>query len=77
MGAAATELFGADNVTWLEQPRLGSEDFADMLETVPGAYVWLGQAPGPGLHNPTYQFECHPTPWRRTAGADRGDEILR
>jgi hippurate hydrolase len=57
MGAAATELLGADNVVWLEQPRMGSEDFADMLQRVPGAYVWLGQAPGPGLHNPAYRFD--------------------
>jgi hippurate hydrolase len=53
----ATELFGPDNVAWLEQPRMGSEDFADMLQAVPGAYVWLGQTPGPGLHNPAYQFD--------------------
>jgi metal-dependent amidase/aminoacylase/carboxypeptidase family protein len=57
IGAAATELFGDDNVAWLEEPRMGSEDFADMLQAVPGAYVWLGQAPGPGLHNPAYQFD--------------------
>ena len=57
MGAAAAELFGPDSVVWQDQPRLGSEDFADMLQAVPGAYVWLGQAPGPGLHNPAYQFD--------------------
>jgi hippurate hydrolase len=57
IGAAAADLFGSDNVTWLEQPRMGSEDFADMLQVVPGAYVWLGQTPGPGLHNPAYQFD--------------------
>jgi Peptidase family M20/M25/M40/'Cold-shock' DNA-binding domain len=57
MGAAATELFGTDNVAWLDQPRMGSEDFADMLGAVPGAYVWLGQTPGPGLHNPAYRFD--------------------
>ena len=57
IGAAATELFGADKVAWLDQPHMGSEDFADMLQVVPGAYVWLGQTPGPGLHNPAYQFD--------------------
>jgi amidohydrolase len=57
IGAAAADLFGQDNVVWLEEPRMGSEDFADMLQIVPGAYVWLGQAPGPGLHNPAYQFD--------------------
>jgi amidohydrolase len=39
-----------------EQPRTGSEDFADMLDVVPGAYLLLGQAAGPGLHNPRYVF---------------------
>ena len=24
------------------QPQMGSEDFADMLQTIPGAYFWVG-----------------------------------
>jgi hippurate hydrolase len=36
---------------------MGSEDFADMLHTVPGAYCWLGMASGPSLHNPNYRFD--------------------
>lgn len=36
---------------------MGSEDFADMTMRVPGAYVWLGAGPGPGLHNAAYNFE--------------------
>ena len=36
---------------------MGSEDFADMLMSAPGAYAWLGMTPGPGVHNPAYAFD--------------------
>jgi hippurate hydrolase len=42
-----------------EAPAFTSEDFAFMLEEVPGAYVWLGQGGGPfsrPLHHPAYDF---------------------
>ena len=42
----AAELFGLSNVDPAAQPKMGSEDFADMLHAVPGAYVWLGQNAG-------------------------------
>jgi amidohydrolase len=41
------------------EPAFTSEDFSFMLEAVPGAYCWLGQAAGPGspaLHTPLYDF---------------------
>ena len=53
----AAELFGASNVDLAAPPKMGSEDFADMLHAVPGAYVWLGQTPGPALHNSGYDFD--------------------
>ena len=53
----AAELFGADNVDAECRPRMGSEDFADMLKAVPGAYAWLGATPGPGLHNASFNFD--------------------
>lgn len=53
----AAELVGADQVDANAVPRMGSEDFADMTMAVPGAYVWLGAGPGPGLHNAGYNFE--------------------
>ena len=36
---------------------MGSEDFADMLHKVPGAYVWVGTAETAALHNPNYRFD--------------------
>ncbi|MCE4226434.1 amidohydrolase [Methylobacterium sp. C25] len=53
----AAELFGADRVDAESKPHMGSEDFADMLHAVPGAYAWLGATPGPGLHNAGYDFD--------------------
>lgn len=41
------------------QPTMGGEDFAYMLQAVPGCYLWLGAAragENPGLHSPRYDF---------------------
>jgi hippurate hydrolase len=61
--AVATELVGAEQVTPQGPPLTGSEDFAFMLERVPGSYVLIGNGidSGPGLggcmvHNPGYDF---------------------
>jgi hippurate hydrolase len=57
----ATELVGADHVTRQGPPLTGSEDFAFMLERVPGSYVLIGNGIGQGeggcmVHNPGYDF---------------------
>ena len=55
------ELVGADRVT-LQGPALsGSEDFAFMLEKVPGSYLLIGNGDGDSagacmVHNPGYDF---------------------
>jgi hippurate hydrolase len=61
--AVATELVGAERVTPQGPPLTGSEDFAFMLERVPGSYVLIGNGtdsgPGEGgcmVHNPGYDF---------------------
>ncbi|HPG05201.1 MAG TPA: amidohydrolase, partial [Rhodoblastus sp.] len=56
MADAATELFGADKVVTDAEPKMGSEDFADMAMAAPGSYVWLGMGPGASVHNPGYTF---------------------
>ncbi|KQM32538.1 peptidase M20 [Rhizobium sp. Leaf68] len=41
------------------QPSMASEDFAFMLNAVPGAYAWIGSGRGPvnpGLHSPHFDF---------------------
>jgi hippurate hydrolase len=54
---AATELFGEAALEFAATPHMGSEDFADMLHAVPGAYCWVGMAAGAALHNPNYRFD--------------------
>ncbi|MDB5592663.1 M20/M25/M40 family metallo-hydrolase, partial [Enterovirga sp.] len=53
----AREVVGPDLARVSSEPMMGSEDFADMLHIVPGAYVWLGMTPGAMVHNPAYVFD--------------------
>ena len=50
----ANEIVGAENVSMTPQPKMGSEDFADMLRAVPGAYFWLGHEGSVPVHNPGF-----------------------
>jgi hippurate hydrolase len=51
---AATDIVGAENISSTDQPATGSEDFADMLKVVPGAYCRVGHMGTTGLHNPSF-----------------------
>jgi len=60
----AVALVGEDNVVRQTEPLTGSEDFAYMLEAVPGSYLFIGNGDaangGHGacmVHNPNYDFE--------------------
>ncbi len=52
----AREVAGAANVLDDVSPAMGAEDFAHMLKERPGAYILIGNGPGPGLHTPGYNF---------------------
>ncbi len=36
---------------------MGSEDFADMLQAVPGAYFWVGHDGSVPVHNPGFVLD--------------------
>ena len=55
--AAAADIVGPAQVSTDASPATGSEDFADMLGQVPGAYIRLGHAGTVGLHNPAYRLD--------------------
>lgn len=63
----ATRVVGADHVVYGNEPTMGAEDFAFMLQEKPGCYVFagnglgehrfVGHGAGPCmLHNPSYDF---------------------
>jgi hippurate hydrolase len=57
LAEVAREVVGEDKVLTAPRPMMGSEDFADMLRAVPGAYCWLGHSGDVPLHNPGYVFD--------------------
>ena len=54
---AAQDIVGAENIKHDVQPVTGSEDFADMLKVVPGAYCVVGHAGTMPLHNPGFVLD--------------------
>lgn len=52
----AREVTGARRVLDNIGREMGAEDFSYMLQERPGAYLFLGQGEGPGLHNPGFDF---------------------
>ncbi|CAF0985551.1 unnamed protein product [Rotaria sordida] len=61
---AAESLVGAPNVNGNITPTMGGEDFANMLEQRPGAYILIGNGMQSGkLHSPTYNFNDDAIPF--------------
>ena len=55
----AVRVAGHENVSLNTPATMGAEDFAFMLEHVPGCYLWIGNGPsenGNILHSPNYDF---------------------
>jgi hippurate hydrolase len=52
----AAEIVGVEHVDPAATREMGAEDFSFMLEARPGAYLFLGQGPGPVCHHPAYDF---------------------
>lgn len=59
----AKELSGEDRVLPDAGREMGAEDFAYMLNERPGAYLFLGQGEGAGLHHPEYDFNDEAAPY--------------
>ncbi|MEP3346042.1 MAG: M20 aminoacylase family protein [Litoreibacter sp.] len=52
----ARDIAGNEAVNDKAGREMGAEDFSYMLQSRPGAYLFLGQGEGAGLHNPNYNF---------------------
>ena len=62
-GDVAADMVGEANVDRDKPPGMGSEDFAFMMEKVPGAYINLGNGDSAALHNQQYNFNDEATPF--------------
>ena len=58
----AREISGSEAVNGNSVREMGSEDFSYMLESRPGAYLFLGTGPGAGLHHAAYDFNDEAAP---------------
>jgi amidohydrolase len=63
MVEAARSVAGEAGVDLSGRPMMASEDFSYMLESRPGAYIFLGIGPGPDLHHPAYDFNDAASPY--------------
>ena len=58
----AREVAGVEMVDADAPREMGAEDFSYMLEARPGAYLFIGQGEGAGLHHPAYDFNDEISP---------------
>jgi amidohydrolase len=54
--SVASQVVGAERVDDDVAPVMGAEDFSFMLEARPGAFIFVGNGNGAGLHHPAYDF---------------------
>ena len=54
--SAASEVVGAANLDTDVEPSMAGEDFAFMLRSRPGAFIFIGNGDSAALHNPAYDF---------------------
>jgi len=52
----ASEIVGKERVNTDMVPVMGAEDFSFMLNARPGAFIFVGNGDGAGLHHPSYNF---------------------
>ena len=54
----AEDLIGGESVLELPSPSMGAEDFSYFLQSLPGAFIWLGIGEdASGLHTPKFAFD--------------------
>jgi amidohydrolase len=54
--SVAGGVVGSDRVDQAAAPVMGAEDFSYMLESRPGAFIFVGNGNSAGLHHPAYDF---------------------
>ena len=75
--SVAANVVGSNGVEEDMPPIMGAEDFAYMLQTRPGAFIFVGNGDTAGLHHPAYDFNDETIPigasyWVRLVETARG-----
>ena len=73
---AAATLVGEAKTDRNKAPTMGSEDFAFMMEKVPGAYILVGGGDGAAPHHPQFNFNDETTPYGAALYAQIVEESL-
>ena len=63
MADVAAQIVGPEKVDRAVAPMMAAEDFSYMLAHRPGAYIFMGNGPSPGLHHPEYDFNDSAIPY--------------
>ena len=58
----AADVVGKNRVDTAIPPVMGAEDFSYMLESRPGAFIFIGNGDSAGLHHPQYNFNDEAIP---------------
>ncbi len=74
---AAEAVVGPERLDTKAQPLMASEDFAFMLNEVPGSYAFLGNGDSAGLHDPAYVFNDEAMPYGVSYLVRIAEEALR
>ena len=61
--SVAGQIAGQDKVDSGLPPMMGAEDFSFMLNSRPGAFIWIGNGASAGLHHPSYNFNDEAIPF--------------
>ncbi len=62
-GDVAASIVSEEHVNRATDPMMGAEDFSYMLESRPGAFIFIGQGESAGLHHPEYDFNDEIIPY--------------
>ncbi len=63
MASVARAVAGENAVDTTVPPLMGAEDFSYMLESRPGAYIFMGNGDTAGVHHPAYDFNDEAAPY--------------
>jgi amidohydrolase len=74
--AIASKVAGKDHVHSNIPPVMGAEDFSFMLETRPGAFIFVGNGDTANLHHPAYDFNDAALPYGMSYWVDLVETAL-